>query len=150
MFTATWSREIRKIADSYISNPVVVQIGSEEGTSNKNITQHIKICTNKDEKMAEFTTIIEALPGDSNVLIFSNSKKTCKDLSWEFNQGSYPAVELHGDLVQYMRDESLRKFKEGQARVMVATDVASRGLDVRNIAAVINWDAPRTAEDYVH
>merc|ERR1712232_347535 len=150
MFTATWNREIRKIADDYISNPVVVQIGSEEVTSNKNITQHIEICTNKDEKMAALTKIIEGLQEGSNCLVFCNSKKLCRDLNWEINQAGHSIVELHGDLQQYSRDEALRKFKEGEARVMVATDVASRGLDVRNIAAVVNWDTPRTAEDYVH
>jgi len=151
MFTATWSKEVRSIADTYISNPVVVQIGAEGVTGNRNITQHVMVCASKEEKKAELDKILDELVGDGVCLVFCNTKRQCHDLCWEVSENcKFPAVELHGDLAQHQRDESLRKFKAGEAKVMCATDLAARGLDIRTISHVVNWDVPNSGEDYVH
>merc|ERR1719183_569456 len=99
MFSATWSREVRTIANDYISNPVVVQVGSDEVTGNKNITQHIEVTSSKEEKTATLHRILDNLGFASNCLVFCNTKRNCRDLAWELNQGGkYTSVELHGDL----------------------------------------------------
>merc|ERR1719253_953601 len=74
----------------------------------------------------------------------------CRDLKWEFSSSRFAPVELHGDLDQNQRDASLAQFKGGESRLLIATDLAARGLDVRNCTVVVNYDAPKTAEDYIH
>jgi len=152
MFTATWSKECRKIADAYIHNPVHIQIGADEMSANADITQHIEITNSDAERMAALKRILEGLGDSGNVLIFCNTKKKCRELSWELDNQfkALKAVELHGDLEQWQRDESLNKFRSGDVRILAATDVAARGLDIRNVSVVVNFDAPNNAEDYVH
>jgi len=153
MFTATWPRECVKLAESYVKDPQRVQIGGDDITTNTDIRQHIEVCQNEQDKMNNLRRILGYLK-NGNCLIFSNTKKKCRDLGWELNRDrrlNLHAVELHGDLDQRQRDESLNKFRRGEARILVATDVAARGLDIRNITMVINYEAPNNcAEDYVH
>mmetsp|Transcript_10375 Transcript_10375/g.17166 ORF Transcript_10375/g.17166 Transcript_10375/m.17166 type:complete len:574 (-) Transcript_10375:94-1815(-) len=150
MFTATWNKEVREIADRYITSPVVVQVGSDEVTSNKNITQHIEIATSKEEKMEALKRILGGLGDSGNCLVFCGKKVTCKDLCWEMYSSEWSPAELHGDLDQAKRDDALNKFRSGEARVLFATDVAARGLDIRNVTIVVNWDAPNSGDDYIH
>mmetsp|Transcript_22250 Transcript_22250/g.40973 ORF Transcript_22250/g.40973 Transcript_22250/m.40973 type:complete len:515 (-) Transcript_22250:59-1603(-) len=152
MFTATWPRECQKLADRYITEPKRVQIGSDGITTNKNITQHIEVCDDNNEKKLALKGLLKELP-NGNCLIFCNTKKNCSTLSWELSREKsldLEAVELHGDLNQGQRDSAMAKFKSGKARVLVATDVAARGLDIRNVTTVVNFDAPPTQEDYIH
>ncbi|OLP91475.1 DEAD-box ATP-dependent RNA helicase 14 [Symbiodinium microadriaticum] len=153
MFTATWPQECKKLAETYIKDPVQIQIGSGEITTNKNIVQHVKMVDRDSDKLEALKEILRGLPEGAGCLVFCNSKKKCGTLSWDLEGDTelgMPATELHGDLDQNQRDKALWKFKSGEARVCVATDLASRGLDVRNIAVVVNYDAPKSAEDYVH
>lgn len=150
LFTATWNKEVREIADKYIRDPVVVQIGDDQMTANADITQHIMACKDKDQKKEELDRILEELGEEGNCLVFCNTKRQCRDLCWEFSSGDLKAVELHGDLSQSARDESLNSFKEGEARILIATDLAARGLDIRNCTKVVNWDVPKSQEDYIH
>jgi len=150
LFTATWNREVRQIADKYISNPVMVQVGSDEQTSNANIIQHIEVCKDKDEKKTTLERILDSMSDEGACLCFCNTKRMCRDLNWEFSSSRYNPVELHGDLQQDQRDTSLNKFRSGESRLLFATDLAARGLDVRNCTVVVNYDAPKSAEDYIH
>jgi len=153
MFTATWPQECKKLAETYIKDPVQIQIGSGEITTNKNIVQHVKMVDRDSDKLEALKEILRGLPEGAGCLVFCNSKKKCGTLSWDLEGDTelgMPATELHGDLDQNQRDKALWKFKSGEARVCVATDLASRGLDVRNIGVVVNYDAPKSAEDYVH
>ncbi|CAJ1329617.1 unnamed protein product, partial [Effrenium voratum] len=153
MFTATWPQECRKLAETYIRDPVQIQIGSGDITTNKNITQHVKMVDGEGDKIGVLKEILKGLPEGGNCLVFCNSKKKCGNVCWDLEGDTelgMKAIELHGDLDQKQRDKALYSFKSGEVRVLVATDLASRGLDVRNIAVVVNFDAPRTAEDYVH
>ena len=115
----------------------------------KDITQHIEITNSDAERMAALKRILEGLGDSGNVLIFCNTKKKCRELSWELDNQfkALKAVELHGDLEQWQRDESLNKFRSGDVRILAATDVAARGLDIRNVSVVVNFDAPNNAED---
>merc|ERR1719253_863599 len=85
LFTATWNREVRQIADKYISNPVVVQVGANEQTSNANIRQHIEVCKDKDEKKTTLERILESMSDEGACLCFCNTKRMCRDLKWEFS-----------------------------------------------------------------
>merc|ERR1711957_100401 len=145
MFTATWPAGIRKLADTYIYNPVQVQIGGAETKACDDISQHIEILDNKD-KTQRLKELLQEFHGNA-VLVFCNTKRKCGDLAWEIQE----AVALHGDLKQPERDAAIEAVKTGTKTVLIATDVASRGLDVRQIRCVINYDAPnKCEEDYVH
>eukprot|EP00929_Paragymnodinium_shiwhaense_P078831 TRINITY_DN4089_c0_g2_i3.p1 TRINITY_DN4089_c0_g2~~TRINITY_DN4089_c0_g2_i3.p1 ORF type:complete len:622 (-),score=205.29 TRINITY_DN4089_c0_g2_i3:212-2077(-) len=147
MFTATWGKEVRKLADQYIYYPVHVQVGSMETSANHDIEQHIHVVNGESEKKEELKQLLDEFQG--SCLVFCNTKKKCRDLAYEFwKQG---AVELHGDLDQKKRDEAMKKFRDGEAKVMIATDIAARGLDMRDVRYVVNYDAPNNcSEDYVH
>mmetsp|Transcript_44175 Transcript_44175/g.122316 ORF Transcript_44175/g.122316 Transcript_44175/m.122316 type:complete len:639 (-) Transcript_44175:74-1990(-) len=146
MFTATWAKEVRALANKYINNPVHVQVGSSDIAANKDVTQHIRIVNSDADKKAELTRVLDNCYGAC--LVFCNTKKKVRDLAWDLHP---KAVELHGDLQQKQRDESMAKFKNGTAQVLIATDVASRGLDMRAVSVVVNYDAPNNcSEDYVH
>merc|ERR1712072_1338362 len=87
LFTATWNREVRQIADKYIKNPVVVQIGSDQITSNANIKQHIAVCDTKEDKKAELDRILDSIGDEGNCLVFCNTKRQCGELRWDLNSG---------------------------------------------------------------
>jgi len=153
MFTATWPKECKKLADAYITNPTQIQIGSDGITTNSNVRQHIEVCEDDKQRMDAVRKILGTLGREGNCLIFCNTKRKCRDLCYELDNDrrlGLPACEIHGDLNQSQRDQSLNDFRSGNKRVMCATDVAARGLDIRNITIVINADTPNTAEDYVH
>merc|ERR1712196_461206 len=119
MFTATWPKGCRELAEKYIYQPMQVQIGSDDITTNKNIEQHIEICNNDDEKKKCLKRVIGYLPFEGTVLCFCNSKRKCRDLNWEIGEDKSLGVEcaeLHGDLSQPQRDEALNKFRQGEAR----------------------------------
>jgi len=146
MFTATWPKEVRALADNYIKKPIQVQCGSLELKANEDVTQHFEVLSGDAEKKAALEKILEGASGA--VLVFCNSKKKVRDLTWELHP---KAVELHGDLKQKERDEAMQKFRNGDVSVLIATDVASRGLDMRTVSVVVNYDAPNSCkEDYVH
>jgi len=153
MFTATWPKECKRLAENYIRNPTQVQIGSDDITTNQNISQHIEVVSDDRSKVPILKKILGRLQRSGNCLVFCNTKRKCRDVSWEVegDRGlGLSAQELHGDLDQRARDSALNRFRSGEVRVLVATDVAARGLDIRNISIVVNYDAPNNAEDYVH
>mmetsp|Transcript_11230 Transcript_11230/g.24742 ORF Transcript_11230/g.24742 Transcript_11230/m.24742 type:complete len:575 (+) Transcript_11230:154-1878(+) len=153
MFTATWSHEFKELAKKYAQDPVHIQIGSDEITTNGNITQHIEVCEDAKEKKEALKKILKNLSPGGNCLVFSNTKKNCSNLAWELNEDKDLGLwtkELHGDLDQSKRDDALSAFRDGKARVLCATDIAARGLDIRNITVVVNFDCPKNSEEYVH
>ncbi|CAK0871291.1 unnamed protein product [Prorocentrum cordatum] len=153
MFTATWPRECRQIADSYIKNPTHIQIGSDDITTNTNITQHIVSCGSDGDKKAALMKILKDMGWNGACLVFCNTKRMCRDLAWEIDQDKslgIKSAELHGDLDQRGRDDAMSRFKNCEVKALIATDLAARGLDLRSITVVVNYDAPRGAEDYVH
>jgi len=115
--------------------------------ANKSITQHILVCGGH-EKMTHLQTILRQKMGQK-VIIFCSTKRMCDQLTWSIGR-EYRAAALHGDKRQQERDWTLAAFKDGRQPVLVATDVAARGLDVKDVAAVVNYDMPPGIEDYVH
>ena len=153
MFTATWPNEVRTLARDFIRDPIIVQVGSTDPlTGNKDITQHIRICDNDNDKRRELMDILNEMKNtEGNALIFCATKSTVKDLQYNLSKRErVPCTCMHGDMEQRERDNNLWNFKKGNDRVMVATDVCARGLDVRNISIVINWDPANNAEDHTH
>eukprot|EP00397_Hematodinium_sp_SG-2012_P008021 GEMP01008075.1.p1 GENE.GEMP01008075.1~~GEMP01008075.1.p1 ORF type:complete len:569 (+),score=133.47 GEMP01008075.1:175-1881(+) len=157
LFSATWPKEVQQIARSLSSKPAIhIQVGTADSlTANADITQHVIIVDTQSDKWTQLqkvlTEVTQKNNGRGSVLIFSNTKRGCADLAYSIQrQCKCPASALHGDMDQRSRDYTLQRFKDGKDLVMVATDVAQRGLDVRNVSAVVNWEAPSNPEDYVH
>ncbi|EPS60732.1 hypothetical protein M569_14070, partial [Genlisea aurea] len=149
MYTATWPKEVRKIAGDLLVDPVQVNIGSvDELAANKAITQHVEVVPEM-EKHRRLEQILRSQEHGSKVIIFCSTKKLCDQLAR--NLGRYfGALAIHGDKSQGERDWVLNQFRSGKSQVLVATDVAARGLDIRDIRVVINYDFPTGIEDYVH
>ncbi|XP_058088877.1 DEAD-box ATP-dependent RNA helicase 14 [Magnolia sinica] len=149
MYTATWPKEVRKIAADLLVNPIQVNIGNiDELVANKSITQYVEVMTSM-EKQRRLEQILRSQEPGSKVIIFCSTKKMCDQLSRTLTR-QFGAAAIHGDKSQGERDWVLSQFRTGKSPVLVATDVAARGLDVKDIRVVINYDFPTGIEDYVH
>lgn len=149
MFTATWPKEVRRIAADLLVNPVQVNIGNvDELVANKSITQHIEVLTYV-EKQRRLESILRSQDQGSKIIIFCSTKKMCDQLARNLTR-QFGAAAIHGDKSQADRDHVLNQFRSGRTPVLVATDVAARGLDVKDIRVVVNFDFPTGVEDYVH
>lgn len=93
---------------------------------------------------------LDSFTGNDKVLIFCQTKKGCDQLQYLLNKETFDTVCIHGDKTQVMRDRAIEDFKKSRKRILIATDVASRGLDIRDVTYVINYDIPNTIEDYTH
>lgn len=149
MYTATWPKEVRKIASDLLNNPVQVNIGNaDELVANKSITQYVEVVPQM-EKQRRLEQILRAQERGSKVIIFCSTKKLCDELTRSLRR-FFPAAAIHGDKSQGERDYVLNQFRSGKSPILVATDVAARGLDIKDIRVVINYDFPTGVEDYVH
>ncbi|XP_013628764.1 PREDICTED: DEAD-box ATP-dependent RNA helicase 14 isoform X1 [Brassica oleracea var. oleracea] len=149
MYTATWPKGVRKIAADLLVNPAQVNIGNvDELVANKSITQHIEVVAPM-EKQRRLEQILRSQEPGSKVIIFCSTKRMCDQLTRNLTR-QFGAAAIHGDKSQPERDNVLNQFRSGRTPVLVATDVAARGLDVKDIRAVINYDFPNGVEDYVH
>ncbi|OIT30633.1 PREDICTED: ATP-dependent RNA helicase-like protein DB10 [Nicotiana attenuata] len=149
MFTATWPKEVRKIAADLLVNPVQVNIGNvDELVANKSITQYVEVLSYM-EKQRRLDQILRSQEPGSKIIIFCATKKMCDQLARNLTR-PFGAAAIHGDKSQGERDHVLSQFRTGKSPVLVATDVAARGLDVKDIRVVINFDFPTGVEDYVH
>ncbi|KAJ0753288.1 putative RNA helicase [Helianthus annuus] len=149
MYTATWPKEVRKIAADLLVNPIQVNIGNvDELVANKAITQHIEVLAPM-EKNRRLELILRSQEPRSKVIIFCSTKKMCDQLARSLTR-QFAAAAIHGDKSQGERDYVLNQFRTGRSPVLVATDVAARGLDIKDIRVVINYDFPTGVEDYVH
>ncbi|KAI5189939.1 ATP-dependent RNA helicase DDX5/DBP2 [Nematocida sp. AWRm77] len=153
MWSATWPREVRDLAQSYMKNYIQVKIGSAELSANENIIQKT-LLVNNWEKDKVLSDVLMEVGGDENnnpkIIIFCNQKRRCDELVDKMQEYGWPADSLHGDKPQAQRDRIITNFKTGKRTILVATDVAARGLDVKDVKAVINYDFPPNCEDYVH
>ncbi|XP_059292045.1 ATP-dependent RNA helicase-like protein DB10 isoform X1 [Lycium ferocissimum] len=149
MYTATWPKGVRKIAADLLVNSVQVNIGNvDELVANKSITQHIEVLMPM-EKQRRVEQILRSKEPGSKIIIFCSTKKMCDQLSRNLTR-NFGAAAIHGDKSQSERDYVLSQFRTGRSPVLVATDVAARGLDIKDIRVVINFDFPTGIEDYVH
>lgn len=150
-FSATWPREVKQIASQFVTRATVhVFVGAveEKLVANKSITQHVLV-VGSHEKMTHLTTLLRSKPSGIKIIIFCSTKRMCDQLVWSMGR-EFNAAAIHGDKKQQERDYVLAAFKSGRTPILIATDVAARGLDVKDVAMVINYDFPTGVEDYVH
>jgi ATP-dependent RNA helicase RhlE len=146
MFSATMPQAISEIASRYMKIPLRIEV-APAGTSAKNVEQEIFI-VNKDAKMQLLEKVLEDNKG--SVLLFSRTKHGAKRIANGVRAMGHTASEIHSNKSLSQRKMALEGFKTGKHRVLVATDIASRGIDVTGISLVINFDLPDNTEDYVH
>lgn len=147
LFSATLPKEIRKLANRYLNNPEEVIIAGKTLTV-ENTEQRVYLVHERD-KFAALLRLLEYEPV-TNALIFTRTKVGAAELSDKLMAAHYSAEALHGDLVQSAREIALDRFRRGLTRVLVATDVAARGLDILGVSHVFNYDIPFEAEEYIH
>uniref|UniRef100_A0A061S0N5 ATP-dependent RNA helicase DDX5/DBP2 n=1 Tax=Tetraselmis sp. GSL018 TaxID=582737 RepID=A0A061S0N5_9CHLO len=156
LFSATMPVEIEKLAGDYLANPVRIKVG-KVSTPTANVAQHMQKTSEKTKLEDVLTYLLEEqqAAASSNhrmplTIVFVERKARCDEVADALKMAKLEAAALHGGLTQGEREGSLRDFTLGKIRVLVATDVASRGLDVKGIELVVNMDLPRNFEDYVH
>jgi len=147
LFSATFSPEIKRLAESYLQDPLLVEVARPNATAT-NVEQRFYSVATDDKRAAVLKVLRER--GITQALIFVNSKLGCARLARSFEAAGLRTTALHGDKSQDERLKALDAFKAGTVDVMVATDVAARGLDIADLPAVFNFDVPFNAEDYVH
>ena len=147
LFSATFSEEIKKLADAMLRSPQLVEV-ARRNTVSETVTHRLHQ-VDSDDKRALLARLLQSRP-DEAVLVFVGTKFGASRLAHFLSRQDIQADAIHGDKSQAQRTEALAAFKEGRVRVLVATDVAARGLDIDDLPHVINFDLPHTAEDYVH
>ena len=147
MFSATMAREIMNIAKTYQKNPEVVKVVSEE-LSNKKIDQYYVEVKRQDRVQAMIRCI--DMMGLTSSIVFTNTKREVDELVSKLQEEGYVTEGLHGDLKQAQRDRVMNSFRRKNVNILVATDIAARGIDVSNVEAVFNYDIPLNEENYVH
>jgi ATP-dependent RNA helicase DDX5/DBP2 len=175
LFSATWPKEIQSLAHDFLKDPIQINVGEVNVlVANKDITQNIVMC-GEDEKFDKLVAILKELTDDDKervesregapkrvpnagkqhdkLIIFVAKKVSCNNLANRLWDDGFAVDSLHGDRPQWERTKVMSAFKAGQLRMLIATDVASRGLDVKDVGAVVNYDMPtgvNGVEDYVH
>ncbi|VBB87140.1 Putative ATP-dependent RNA helicase [Podospora comata] len=153
MWSATWPKDVRNLASDFLTDFIQVTIGSMDLSANHRITQIVEVVSEsekRDKMIKELEKIMEDKTAENKCLIFTGTKRVADEITRFLRQDGWPALSIHGDKQQNERDWVLDQFKTGKSPIMVATDVASRGIDVRNITHVINYDYPNNSEDYIH
>jgi len=147
LFSATFSPEIKRLAESYLQDPILVEVARPNATAT-NVEQRFYSVATDDKRNAVMKLIKDRAL--TQAIVFVNSKLGCARLARSFERDGLRTNALHGDKSQDERLKALEAFKRGEVDVLVATDVAARGLDIADLPAVFNFDVPFNAEDYVH
>ncbi|MCL1949513.1 MAG: DEAD/DEAH box helicase [Turicibacter sp.] len=147
MFSATMPQEILRIARTYQKDPEIIKVVSEE-LSNKKIDQYYIEVRRHDRLQAMIRTI--DMMGLTSSIVFTNTKREVDELVSKLQEEGYVTEGLHGDLKQAQRDRVMNSFRKKTVNILVATDIAARGIDVSNVEAVFNYDIPLNEENYVH
>jgi ATP-dependent RNA helicase DeaD len=147
LFSATMATPIRKLADKYLNQPKQVAVASKEMTVASIEQYYLEV--NEKEKFDVLCRVLD-MEGPQLAIIFGRTKRRVDELSEGLSKRGYFAEGLHGDLSQNQRNHVMKKFKSGQLEILVATDVAARGIDVTGVTHVFNFDLPQTPDSYVH
>jgi ATP-dependent RNA helicase RhlE len=147
LFSATFSPEIKRLANSYLQDPVTIEVARSNATAST-VEQHF-YSVNDDDKRHALHQILRQR-GMKQAFVFVNSKLGCARLARSLEREGLKTTALHGDKSQDERLKALEAFKKGEVDLLVCTDVAARGLDIKDVPAVFNFDIPFNAEDYVH
>ncbi|RMB55742.1 superfamily II DNA/RNA helicase [Sphingomonas sp. PP-CE-3A-406] len=148
LFSATMPPPIKKLADKFLTNPKTIEV-SRPASTNLNIKQYLVPVPSQTAKRDTLRGIL-AQEEVTNAIIFCNRKTTVRDLNKVLKQAGYKSGEIHGDMEQPQRLAELELFKTGAVTILVASDVAARGLDIKGVSTVFNYDAPWHPDDYVH
>jgi ATP-dependent RNA helicase RhlE len=147
LFSATFSPEIKRLAASFLQDPVTIEVARSNATANT-VEQHF-YSVGADDKRRALHQVLKAR-GMKQAFVFVNSKLGCARLARSLEREGLKTTALHGDKSQDERLKALEAFKSGEVDLLVCTDVAARGLDIKDVPAVFNFDVPFNAEDYVH
>ena len=147
LFSATMPKDVEKISKSYMTNPLEITVGSKNvGAEN---IQHVFYNVSERDRYKAVKRILDFNPNIYG-LIFCRTRRTTQDVADKLLKEGYNAAPLHGDLSQMQRDKAMEKFRDKTLQVLVATDVAARGIDVNDISHVINYHLPDESESYTH
>jgi ATP-dependent RNA helicase RhlE len=147
MFSATFSKDIRSLASGYLQNPVSVEVNPANATAE--LVEQYVYTVDKSNKAALLCHLVK----DNNwhqVLVFTRTKHGANKLTKQLDKSGVSAIAIHGNKSQNARTKALEAFKRGRVQVLVATDIAARGLDIEQLPQVVNFDLPNISEDYVH
>lgn len=147
LFSATMPNGIRRLSKQYLNDPAEVTVKSERRT-NDNITQRYLLTPHR-QKMDAFTRILEVIDYDG-IIVFCRTKHETEEVADKLREMGYSAAAINGDIAQNQRERTVDQLKDGRLDILVATDVAARGLDVERITHVVNFDIPNDTESYVH
>ncbi len=147
LFSATFSPEIKRLASSYLQDPVTIEVARSNATAST-VEQHF-YSVDADDKRRALHQVLKTR-GMKQAFVFVNSKLGCARLARSLEKEGLKTTALHGDKSQDERLKALEAFKSGEVDLLVCTDVAARGLDIKDVPAVFNFDVPFNAEDYVH
>jgi superfamily II DNA/RNA helicase len=149
-FTATMPPEIQRITQQFLHNPVRVEVSKPASTVSTITQQLVKAGREAHEKRDTLRRLIRAAEGLTNAIIFCNRKREVATLHRSLVSHGFSAIALHGDMDQSARTAALDAFRRGEIKLLVASDVAARGLDIPAVSHVFNFDVPHHPDDYVH
>jgi ATP-dependent RNA helicase DDX3X len=147
LFSATFPKEIQRMASDFLKDYIFLTVG-RVGSSHNLITQQVEYIQGYEDKKSMLMDLVSAVQGLT--LVFTETKRGADQLEdWLSRQG-FPSTSIHGDRTQQEREYALKSFRSGKTPILVATDVAARGLDIPHVTHVINFDLPSDIDDYVH
>ncbi|KAI5637213.1 DEAD/DEAH box helicase domain-containing protein [Phthorimaea operculella] len=149
MTSATWPSGVRRLAESYMKDPIQVNVGSLDLAAVHTVTQMLKF-VEEDDKEEHLYEFIQNMDPTDKIIIFCGKKTTATHITTELAMKGIECQSLHGDREQSDREAALEEMLDGTVNILVATDVASRGIDIKDLTHVINFDFPRHIEEYVH
>ncbi|KAH8330101.1 hypothetical protein KR074_009910 [Drosophila pseudoananassae] len=150
MTSATWPPGVRRLAQSYMKNPIQVCVGSLDLAATHSVKQIIQLLEDDADKFRAIKSFVTNMSKTDKIIIFCGRKARADDLSSDLTLDGFFTQCIHGNRDQSDREQAIADIKAGIVRILVATDVASRGLDIEDISHVINYDFPRNIEEYVH
>ncbi|KAL2630787.1 hypothetical protein R1flu_015473 [Riccia fluitans] len=149
LFSATMPRRVERLAREILSDPIRVTVG-EVGRANEDIAQLVTVLNSDADKMTWLLNKLPQMVDDGDTLVFASTKVRVEEIEGKLGQNGFKVGALHGDKDQATRMEVLKKFKSGTYHVLVATDVAARGLDIKSIKTVVNYDIAKDMDSHVH
>ncbi|KAM8965563.1 MICOS complex subunit MIC27 isoform X3 [Sarcophilus harrisii] len=149
MISATWPDAVRRLSRKYLKDPMIVYVGTLDLAAVNTVKQKI-IITTEQEKRGLVHSFIDSMKPEDKVIIFVDRKLIADDISSDLSIRGIPVQSLHGSREQNDREQALNEFKEGVVKILIATDLASRGLDILDITHVYNFDFPQNIEVYIH
>ena len=150
MFSATMSPEVERIAKTYLRHPAIIKIGDEDSGKNKRITQQIEYLSGEGQKKSKLMENLHRFGRDDKGIVFVNAKKNGDFVGRQLESAGIRCGVLHSGRSQDQREDTLKQFRTGAIQVLVATDVAGRGLDINDVKFVLNYDMPNKIENYCH